>query len=49
MYDSRIGAAHSIPHHVGDVWDDDHADGTDGRGRRLLRGGGTVCVGGRAA
>ena len=48
MYDSRIGAAHSIPHHVGDVWDDDHADGTNGSRRRLLRGGGAVRGGGRA-
>ena len=42
MYDSRIGADHGSADHVGDVWDDDHADGPDGRRRRLLRGGGAV-------
>ena len=42
MYDSRIGADHGVPHTVGDVWVDDNANGTDGRCRRLLCGGGAV-------
>lgn len=42
MYDSRIGADHGVPHTVGDVWHDDHANGADGRRRRMLRGGGAV-------
>lgn len=42
MYDSRIGADHGSADHVGDVWHDDHADGTDGSRRRMLRGGGAV-------
>ena len=42
MYDSRIGADHGSADHVGDVWHADHADGTDGSRRRMLRGGGAV-------
>ena len=42
MYDGRNNAGHGSPDHVGDVWDDDYADGADGRCRRLLRGGGAV-------
>lgn len=38
MYDGRNNAGHGSPDHVGDVWLDDHANGNDGRCRRLLRG-----------
>lgn len=42
MYDGRNNAGHGSSDHVGDVWADDHANGTDGSRRRLLRGGGAV-------
>lgn len=42
MYDGRNNAGHGSTDHVGDVWNDDHADGADGRRRRLLCGGGDV-------
>lgn len=42
MYDCWNNAGHGSPDHVGDVWHDDHADGTDGRRRRLLCGNSAV-------
>lgn len=42
MYDDWNNAGHGSPDHVGDVWHDDHADGTDGRRRRLLCGNSAV-------
>ena len=36
MSDDRIGADYGSADYVGDVWHDDHADGTDGRRRRLF-------------
>ena len=49
MYDDWNDVDYSIPHHVGNVWNDDHADGADGRSRRLLRGSRAVLGRGRAA
>lgn len=43
MYDGRNNAGHGSTDHVGNVWDDDNANGVDGRCRRLFRGGGAVC------
>lgn len=48
MYDGRNNAGHGSTDHVGNVWDDDNADGINGSRRRLLRGGGAVRGGGRA-
>lgn len=42
MYDGRNNAGHGSSDHVGDIWHDDYANGTDSRCRRLLRGGGAV-------
>lgn len=42
MYDGRNNAGHGSPDHVGDIWHDDYANGTDSRCRRLLCGGGAV-------
>ena len=42
MYDGWNNAGHGSPDHVGDVWNDDHADGTDGRRRRLFCGNSVV-------
>lgn len=42
MSDDRIGADYGSADYVGDVWHDDHADGTDGRRRRLLCGNSAV-------
>lgn len=42
MSDDRIGAGYGSPDHVGDIWHDDYANGTDGCCRRLLCGGGAV-------
>ena len=42
MSDDWNDVDYSIPHHVGDVWADDNANGADGRRRRLLCGGGAV-------
>ena len=39
MSDDWNDVDYSIPHHVGDVWADDNANGADGRRRRLLCGG----------
>lgn len=49
MYDGRNNAGHGSPDHVGDVWNDDYANGTDSRCRRLLRGSRAVLGRGRAA
>ena len=42
MSDDRICADYGSADYVGDVWHDDHADGTDGRRRRLLCGNSVV-------
>lgn len=42
MSDDRIDADYGSADYVGDVWYDDHADGTDGRRRRLLCGNSAV-------
>lgn len=42
VHDVRLNAGHGSPDHVGDIWHDDYANGTDGRCRRLLCGGGAV-------
>lgn len=42
MSDDRIGVDYGSADYVGDVWHDDHADGTDGRRRRLLCGNSAV-------
>ena len=42
MSDDRIGADYGSADYVGDVWHDDHADGTDGRRRRLFCGNSAV-------
>ena len=51
MSDDRIGADYGSADYVGDVWHDDHADGTDGRRRRLFCGNsavrGTFLIGAR--
>lgn len=41
MSDDRIGADYGSADYVGDVWHDDHADGTGGR-RRLFCGNSAV-------
>ena len=48
VHDVRLNAGHGSVDHVGNVWDDDNANGTDSCCRRLLRGGGAVRGGGRA-
>ena len=40
--DDRNDVDYSIPHHVGDVWADDNANGADGRRRRLFCGNSAV-------
>ena len=42
MSDDRIGVDYGSADYVGDVWHDDHADGTDGRRRRLFCGNSAV-------
>lgn len=42
MSDDRICADYGSADYVGDVWNDDHADGTDGRRRRLFCGNSVV-------
>ena len=42
MSDDRIGADYGSADYVGDVWHDDHADGTGGRRRRLFCGNSAV-------
>ena len=42
MSDDRICADYGSADYVGDVWNDDHDDGTDGRRRRVLCGNSVV-------
>lgn len=42
MSDDWINADYGSADYVGDVWHDDHADGTDGRRRRLFCGNSAV-------